>query len=227
MDRPNQQAVRGGWQMITFTNFFFENTMATIRNYQPGDEAAAYHVCMKTGDHGADGEPFFQDDPDALGRIYVGPYLKFAPEFALMLEDSQGVCGYALAAPDSREFFDRYEREWRADLARQFAAPVGQASNWSRLESVYDDYHHPDYFCPEPYGQYPSHLHIDLLERAQGQGYGKRMMQELIDRLRENGSPGVHLGLSSRNERAYGFYRALGFSELVRQGEVIYMGLRL
>ena len=67
-----------------------------IRDYRPGDEAAAYFVCLKTGNHGDDGEPFYRDDPDALGRIFVGPYLQFEPELALMLEDEQGVCGYAL-----------------------------------------------------------------------------------------------------------------------------------
>ena len=138
---------------------------ARIRMYQSGDEAAAYHICMKTGDHGADGEPFFREDPDALGRIYVGPYLKFAPDLALMLEDDSGVCGYALGALDSRGFFQRYEKEWRPELVEQFARPTGSKDEWTRLQSVYDSYHEPDYFCPEPYDEYPSHLHIDLLPR--------------------------------------------------------------
>jgi hypothetical protein len=41
---------------------------------------------------------------------------------------------------------------------------------------IYHDYHHPDVYCPEPYELYPSHLHIDLLPRAQGRGWGRRMM---------------------------------------------------
>ena len=80
-----------------------------IREFQPDDESAAYHVCLKTGDHGGDGEPYFRDDPDALGRIYVGPYLQFSPDFALMLEDGQGICGYSLGTLDSRAFYRRYE----------------------------------------------------------------------------------------------------------------------
>ena len=82
---------------------------ATVRDYRPGDEGAAYFVCLKTGNQGDDGEPFYREDPDALGRIFVGPYLRFEPGLALMLEDEQGVCGYALAAADSRAFYDRYE----------------------------------------------------------------------------------------------------------------------
>lgn len=195
-----------------------------IRNYQPGDEPAAYYVCLKTGDHGGDGEPYFVDDPDALGRIYVGPYLKLAPEFAVILEDDQGVCGYALGASDSQAFYGRYDREWRPELTSQFPAPKGDATSWTRLESVYDCYHHPDYFCPEPYEQYPAHLHIDLLPRSQRQGHGKRMMLELLDRLHKHNASGVHLGMSTENQSAYDFYVALGFQELRRREDTIYMG---
>jgi len=200
---------------------------ATIRLYRPGDEQAAYHVCLKPGDHGADGEPFFRDDPDALGRIYVGPYLKFSPDLALMLEDENGVCGYALAVLDSKHFFDRYEKEWRPQLVREFARPTGPKENWSRVESVHDTYHDPDYFCPEPYDDYPSHLHIDLLAHAQGQGHGRKMMEQLLEMLAAQESPGVHLGMSATNERAYGFYQKLGFQELSRDSDSIYLGLRL
>ena len=70
----------------------------TIRLAQTGDQAAAYYVCLKTGDHGRDGEPFYRDDPDALGRIFVGPYLAYEPQLSLVVEDQHGVCGYALGA---------------------------------------------------------------------------------------------------------------------------------
>src|SRR5919106_585794 len=155
----------------------------TVRDYRPGDEAAAYYVCLKTGDHGDDGEPFYRDDPDALGRIFVGPYLKFEPQLALMLEDEQGVCGYALGALDSRTFYDRYEREWRPPLFAQFSEPSGEPSSWNRVEAIHYLYHHPDYFCPEPYDAYPAHLHIDLMARAHRQGQGSHMMRELMNRL--------------------------------------------
>ena len=40
----------------------------TIRPARSGDQAGAYYVCLKTGDYGKDGEPFYREDPDALGR---------------------------------------------------------------------------------------------------------------------------------------------------------------
>jgi ribosomal protein S18 acetylase RimI-like enzyme len=204
---------------------------AIIRPATAGDERRAYFVCLKTGDHGQDGEPFYRDDPDALGRIFVGPYLAFERELSLILQDDQGICGYALGAVDSRSFYARYDTEWRPALCSRFPAPDGDPARWTRAQHAHRSYHHPDYFCPEPYDLYPSHLHIDLLPRAQGRGYGRRMLEQLMDNLRRRGSPGAHLGVSALNTRAYGFYQRLGFGELTRVGEgteaTIYMGLSL
>jgi protein O-GlcNAcase/histone acetyltransferase len=203
----------------------------SIRLARSGDEAGAYYVCLKTGDHGKDGELFYRDDPDALGRVFVGPYLAFEPELSLILEDDAGICGYALAALDSRAFYARYEREWRPKLCAQFPAPQGDPRQWTRTQLVHHWYHHPDYFTPEPYEAWPSHLHIDLLERARGRGHGRRMVKQLMDKLRQRGSPGVHLGVSMLNTPAQGFYRRLGFVELIRVGSdadgCIYMGRSL
>jgi ribosomal protein S18 acetylase RimI-like enzyme len=74
---------------------------------------------------------------------------------------------------------------------------------------------------------FPSHLHIDLLSRAQGKGQGKLMMDRFIDYLRYNKIPGVHLELSSKNDRAFNFYRKYGMQELDRDNESIIMGYYL
>ncbi len=166
----------------------------TIRLAQPGDQAAAYYVCLKTGDHGRDGEPFYCDDPDALGRIFVGPYLAYEPELSLVVEDDQGICGYALAARDSRMFYARYDHEWRRKLCEEFPLPQSDPATWTRAQTVHSWYHQPDYVCPEPYENYPSHMHIDLLERARSQGIGRRMMEQVMDELHKRGSPGAASG---------------------------------
>jgi ribosomal protein S18 acetylase RimI-like enzyme len=189
-----------------------------IRPARPGDEPGAYHVCLETGNHGQDGESLYRDDPDALGRLFVGPYLAFEPELSLVLEDAEGICGYALGALDSRTFYARYDREWRQRLCERFPAPQGDPAQWTPAQRVYQSYHQPDYFCPDPYDAYPSHLHIDLLPRARGRGHGRRMLEQVMDTLCERGSPGAHLGVSMLNPRAREFYAHLGFREVVRVG---------
>ncbi len=202
-----------------------------LRPVRPGDEAAAYQVCLETGDNGRDGTSFYHEDPAALGRIFVGPYLRFAPELGVILEDAAGVCGYALGALDTRNFFARYEADWRPALVAQFPAPAGDPAQWTRVQHIHHLYHHPDYFAPEPYAEFPSHLHIDLLPRAQGRGYGRQMLTHVMAQLQARGSPGAHLGVSTLNLPAQGFYARLGFREIARTGPahdgVIYLAQRL
>jgi ribosomal protein S18 acetylase RimI-like enzyme len=204
---------------------------ADVRSARREDQPGAYYVCLKTGDHGRDGEALYRDDPDALGRIYVGPYLAFEPELSFVLEDEQGICGYALGALDSRAFYARYEHEWRPQLCARFPQPTGDPATWTPVQQVHHAYHHPDYGCPEPYDRHPSHLHIDLLERARGQGHGRRLIDRVMQTLRGRGSPGVHLGMSAQNTQARGFYQRLGFGEVGRGGSgdeaVVYMSMNV
>jgi GNAT superfamily N-acetyltransferase len=204
---------------------------AIIRKARPGDAPGAYRVCLATGNHGEDAEALYRDDPDALGRIFVGPYVAFEPELSLILEDDRSICGYALGALDSHAFYARYENEWRPRLAAAFLPPSGDPHRWTPVQRIHHLYHQPDYFCPEPYASYPSHLHIDLLPHAQGRGYGRRMIEQVLQTMRRRGSPGAHLGVSALNSRARAFYTHLGFRELTRTGSgedcCVYMGMTL
>lgn len=198
-----------------------------IRQYEGRDEAAAYDVCLKTGDAGEDASSLYTD-PLALGHIYVGPYLRLEPEFAYVLEDSIGVCGYVLGALDSKRFYDAYVNQWLPRIRSDHPEPSGDSSQWSQTEWVYHEYYQPNIFFPESFEPYPSHLHIDLLPRVQGKGQGVRMMAVLLKKLKDNGSLGVHLAMAASNHRAEKFYRRLGFGELPRRGigddETVFMG---
>lgn len=201
-----------------------------IRRARSDDEAGAYAVCLQTGDSGSDATALFPDDPRALGHLFVGPYLALEPGLSFVLEDGLGICGYVLAALDSAVFYRRVENEWLPRLRSLHPAPAGDRAGWTEAEKCYDQFHHPAFHYPPSFTACPSHLHIDLLPRAQGRGLGGRMMDRILLELRERGSPGVHLGLSARNERAWRFYRKLGFTEIDRvrepDVEVIYLAKR-
>ena len=63
------------------------------------------------------------------------------------------------------------------------------------------------------YRRYPSHLHINLVPRLQSGGWGRALIGTLLDELRKQDSPGVHLFVHPENIRARGFYAHLGFTE--------------
>lgn len=199
---------------------------ASIRPYGPDDLEALYDICLRTGDAGQDASHLYQD-PKLLGHLFAAPYAIYEPELALVLEDAQGVCGYILGALDSDAFYARLERDWWPALRGRYPEPQGESQAWSPDERLMHVIHHPRRALPKTLKPYPSHLHIDLLPRAQGQGWGGALMRALLGRLREKRSPAVHLGVAAGNTRAQGFYSKMGFHEIVREGEGIYLGMRL
>lgn len=202
------------------------SSSAHIRPARPADEAACYDVCLKTSDAGNDGSHLF-DDPLVLGHIFVGPYLKFAPEFSWVLEDEQGVCGYVLGVMDTAAFFRWFEEEWLPPVRRHYTEPTGDPASLTRTQTFIRELFHPDTYFPPHFHAYPSHMHIDLVVRGQGQGWGRRMTEQLMAELKRRGSPGIHLGTGTGNARAQAFYRKLGFTELERVGSCVYMARAL
>src|SRR6185295_6755137 len=74
---------------------------------------------------------------------------------------------------------------------------------------------------------YPAHLHIDLLAVAQGQGWGRRLMETFLERLRTQDVCAVHLGVNTSNYRAVRFYEKIGFQRLIVSERSISFGMKL
>lgn len=53
-------------------------------------------------------------------------------------------------------------------------------------------------------------LHVDILQEWQGQGWGRKLVEEVVARLSKT-SKGVFLGMASDNTRVIPFYERLGF----------------
>ena len=71
---------------------------------------------------------------------------------------------------------------------------------------------------------YPAHLHIDILPIAQGKGYGRKLIETILNQLQTLNVQGVHLIVSNDNQNAVGFYQQVGFKELKKLGEYIVFG---
>ena len=164
----------------------------------------------ETGDAGNDGTHLYADDPDALGRVYVGPYLHLSPAFSMVAADaaSGAVCGYALATTDTTAFFERFAEEWAPPLRALFAdPPLDARAAWTPAQHMHRVCHHPrELHCRVPPAvdqrRYPAHLHIDLVPRAQGRGLGRMLISALLGELQRAGVVGVHLGMHPMNARA-------------------------
>ena len=196
----------------------------SIRSYKSADTSAAYEICLKTGNSGQDATHLFSD-PLVLGHIYVGPYMEFEPKSVFILEDDQGPCGYIMGVLDSQTYYQWMHSEWLPKIRVDYKKPTGDPDTWNKTEKITNLLFQPE--LQRLFPGFPAHLHIDLLSRAQGKGQGKLMMDRFIDYLRYNKISGVHLELSSKNDRAFNFYRKYGMQELDRNNESIFMGFYL
>lgn len=184
-----------------------------IRKYQPGEERTLYDICLLTGDSGVDATALYRD-PVLLGEVYVGPYLRLAPEHALVGVDSSGVAGYVLGVPDTVAFEAECERSWWPSLRARY--PLSSFPQDTPDDRIVRMIHNPPETSPDVVERYPAHLHIDLLPRLQGRGYGRRLLESLFDGLLGFGVSAIHLGVGLDNQRAIGFYERMGFTVVHR-----------
>ena len=186
--------------------------MWVTRPFREGDTDACYDVCLRTADEGGDASAL-HTDPRIVGDIWVGPYLVRHPECAVVVEDDEGVCGYVVGAPDTTAYDRWVEEEWFPPLRARY--PVGSFSEGTADEQCVRLIHSPQRVPASVIDEYPAHLHIDLLPRAQGRGLGLTLMDAFLERMRAADVPAIHLRVSPTNTGAVAFYQRLGFVDLI------------
>ena len=187
-------------------------TPAGLRPFAATDTDACYEICLRTAHNGTDATER-HDDPRIVGEVWVAPYLKRHPDFAFVIEDVHGVGGYIVGAPDTAAYDEWADTVWFPPLRARY--PQGTFPAGTADADCVDLIHTPPRMPSEIISAYPAHLHIDLLPRLQGRGFGGQLMSALLEALREAEIPAIHLGCSPDNTSAIAFYRHLGFEDLL------------
>ncbi len=177
-----------------------------VRAFEPSDLASLYDVCLLTGDKGRDASATCLH-PRLFGDYYAAPYPTHDASSCLVLEDELGVCGYVLGAFDTKAYLAWFNREWLPLCRERYASLYSREGACDR--AVLDMIEH-DAVLPAVARDYPAHLHMNLLPRAQGRGCGRRLFDAWIERACASGARGVHLGVARENVRAQAFYERCG-----------------
>ncbi len=204
--------------------------MFSIRPARPDDTYSLYRICLQTADNGDDASEIYAD-PLILGHFYVGPYIAFEPNLCFVLSDQQspdplaggGVAGYVLGTSNSSAFRHYCEQNWFPPVRSRYPLPPvdDRSADASMVRSIHrgHELHQSDNF--------PAHLHIDIMPRARGQGFGKRLIKSFCGQLEVMGVTGVHLRVGPANTNAIGFYQHLGFEQVDAQSGYVEMALAL
>jgi ribosomal protein S18 acetylase RimI-like enzyme len=196
----------------------------TLRPYRRSDDAGLAAVCLATAADGGDGAALYAN-PGLPGDVYVLPYVRFEPDLCLVVDDGtrEGrVSGYVLGTSDTAAFEHWAARAWwpgtRARYPLDAQAPGSADARLAAMAAA------PVTSPRALTDRYPAHLHVDLLPHVQGQGLGRRLLQAFLSSAHAAGASGVHLGVSTSNTRAIGFYGRLGFHLVERTDAALLLG---
>ncbi|KDR83609.1 hypothetical protein GALMADRAFT_56472 [Galerina marginata CBS 339.88] len=196
----------------------------TIRRATESDSPSLSRICLLTADAGASAEPL-HDFGELPGLVYAVPYVKLPTTWGFVLEDeaTKEVVGYVLGSTDTRAY-ERYAAEhWWPALAEQYPPETAVKSGDINYTKLLRNIH----TAPDANVAFsPAHLHIDILDKYQRQGWGRKLIAAAVQFLIGKGIQGVWLGIDPRNEGARKFYNRLRFEPIQGAPDDNEMGLR-
>jgi len=204
--------------------------MHNVRPYLHTDQAVVYEICRKTCNDGADGTDIIPDYPDLMGDKLVGGFLSLSPELCFVLEDENGVCGYALAALDAKQFFTKMEMAWIPEMCSKYPQVKKDSSEMmTPAEEVMNSFHCYKPVIPDTlHKMHPSILTVSLLPTVTDPSVSKCLLICVMAALRANGSFGAFCEVNSSDKCMREFYSKLNFIEINMLGEgppnVVYLG---
>ena len=202
--------------------------MLKVRHFRAVDLDALYAISLATGHEGGDASHLYEDGR-LIGHIYSAPYAVLEPQLSLVVEDSGGVCGFAVGVRDTKEWQERLESEWWPELRLEYPDPstIPPSTRTADQHRAYA-IHHPGQSPRHIVDLFPAHLHLNLSRRVQGRGIGSRLLSEWMARLENDGPIAVHVGVNRANTRAIRFWSKHGFDQLSLAdgdpGRTVWMG---
>ena len=173
--------------------------MAHIRPMRPDDLKEVEYVCRMTAGPGCQRDPVLGY---RIARMFSTYYVRECYDTCFVLvDDSDKVVGYILCEPD----YKRYNK-----IFRKVDVPEIKKLDKASGRNAW--------LFPIPYTffgrQNRAHLHIDILDEYQNQGFGGKLMDALFTELKSRNIKGVMLQADIHNEGAVRFYKRLGFKML-------------
>lgn len=174
--------------------------MAAIRKARKSDLKDVEYICRMTA-----GSLARTNDSigEATAKAFSTYYIRECTDTCFVLADDEDkAVGYILCEPDYKRF---------RKIFRKVDVPV--------IKTIHKKDGVGAWFLPIPYTiwgrKYPAHLHIDILDDYQNQGYGSLLIEALLNELKSRNIKGVMLTVSSNNNGAIRFYKRFGFHTVI------------
>ena len=192
--------------------------MLNIRQFRSDDLEALYGISLATGLAGGDASHLYADRR-LMGHIYAAPYALLEPQLALIVEDGEGVAGFAVGTTNTTAWEQRLERMWWPSLRERYVLPAeADASGWTHDQRRAFMIHRPTHTPPAVARSYPAHLHMNLLPRLHRRGVGTKLFERWTSIADDRGAKAIHVAINRANVGAAEFWRKMGFADLALDG---------
>ncbi|KAJ3610955.1 hypothetical protein NHX12_023045 [Muraenolepis orangiensis] len=204
----------------------------SIRPYFPKDETAIYTICKEMYSEGMEEElPFSDQDSDLIGDRLVGGILTLSPDYGFVLEDEEGICGYAIGTEHVQPFVKKCQLSWIPFMQEKYHKPDCE-KDLSNAEKMMLSFHEEEEGLPESFlSNFPSLIKVDIHAKVTDPSVAKSMMGCLLSSLKANGSNGAFCEVRQTDKRMLDFYSKLGCFEVAKMEgfpkDVILMGRSL
>lgn len=177
-----------------------------IRKMRTEDRQAVEHICLATAPAVLNSTAKMREYTLLLYNRY---YTRMAGDSFVAVNSDDLPIGYILCAPDYEKyrkgFFENELKSIRKlGMMKYFSAKSEVLSMKKRAED------------------YSAHLHIDILPEYQHMGIGGKLMQALLNHLKNESVKGVMLTVSSTNKNGIAFYKKCGFTALSHSAGIVF-----
>lgn len=141
-----------------------------IRRAEQLDWSAIKDLCADTGRQGS---PVDDDEREAFGEHWIGPYRELRPDWTWVAVADKKVVGYLTGCPDTLSFEKERRRVFtpRPDSREFFPLPI-RLKLWT---------------------EHPAHAHMNVSSDFRGFGTGGALLRAYFAALKEAGVPSVHV----------------------------------
>ncbi|MGB9521182.1 MAG: GNAT family N-acetyltransferase [Anaerolineales bacterium] len=184
---------------------------AIIRHYSPKDRQDVFRIAADTAYFG-DQVEHFMEDRTLFCDAFCTYYTDFEPQNAWVAEENGRVVGYLLGCSDTKTqqkvILNKIIPQLILDIFRRKYVIGRLTLHYGYgliLSALYGQNVHADL------QSYPAHFHLNIESGKRGAGIGRRLLEEFINKMNEDGIHGIHLKTTSENKAACALYEKLNF----------------
>ncbi len=183
--------------------------MTEIRKYEEKDFDGVRYACLNS-EGGIDDKELCA----VVLSLFCDYYIENEPQNCFVVSHNGKAVGYVICAENYENFKPVYDEKYVPEI--------------EKYDKKYMEWARGAYILQEKFKEeYPAHLHIDILPEYQRLGWGGKLINSLVNHLKEKGIKGVMLTTGTGNETANNFYKKYGFEILEILGTDIAFGMKL